>query len=215
VKPVELDHGLWRWTAPHPDWQPGAPESAYDWSRDVGCALFQTASVALFIDPLLPLSTSPFWRWADERCARRSVAVFTTITYHARSRDAFVARFGAARYGAGEPDSDELLLPGDVQCNPIEGLGETVIWLASVRTLIAGDSIVGDRGRLRLCPESWLEDAPERITLADLRDRLSPLLCLPIERVLVSHGDPVLSGGREAFAHALQAAPAANRAESG
>jgi hypothetical protein len=138
VKPVELDDGLWRWTAPHPDWQPGAPESAYDWSRDVGCVLFQTASVALFIDPLLPLSTSPFWRWADERCARRSVAVFTTIAYHARSRDAFVARFGAARYGAGEAESDELLLPGDVLCMPIEGLGETVVWLASLRTLIAG-----------------------------------------------------------------------------
>ena len=32
---------------------------------------------------------------------------------------------------------------------------------------------------------------------------LAPLLDLPVERVLTSHGDPVLSGGREALARVL------------
>ena len=37
----------------------------------------------------------------------------------------------------------------------------------------------------------------------ELSDALRPLLDLPVEMVLVSHGEPVLSGGREAIACAL------------
>jgi hypothetical protein len=210
MAPEQLDHGLWRWSAPHPEWQPASGESPADWPRDVGCVLLQTPSMALFIDPLLPPGTSAFWRWADERCAGRSVAVFTTVSFHARSRDAFIARYGAANYGG--DGRDEELLPGEVQLLPIDRLGETLVWLAGLRTLIPGDSILGTgRGRLRLCPESWLESAPGRVTLADLRDRLSTLLTLPIERVLVSHGEPVLTGGSDALARALEAASPARR----
>jgi hypothetical protein len=36
-----------------------------------------------------------------------------------------------------------------------------------------------------------------------LRTLLLPLLKLPIERVLVSHGEPVLSGGAEALRSCL------------
>jgi hypothetical protein len=38
---------------------------------------------------------------------------------------------------------------------------------------------------------------------AQLRTALQPLLELPVEMVLVSHGEPVLSGGREALVQAL------------
>jgi hypothetical protein len=38
---------------------------------------------------------------------------------------------------------------------------------------------------------------------AQLRKALQPLLELPVEMVLVSHGEPVLSGGREALVRAL------------
>jgi hypothetical protein len=37
-----------------------------------------------------------------------------------------------------------------------------------------------------------------------MRAALEPLLELPIERILVSHGEPVLTGGRDALARALQ-----------
>ncbi|MDX6569946.1 MAG: hypothetical protein QOH15_2524 [Gaiellales bacterium] len=40
-------------------------------------------------------------------------------------------------------------------------------------------------------------------THADLRKSLLPLLDLPVERVLVSHGAPILSGGKQALADAL------------
>jgi len=39
----------------------------------------------------------------------------------------------------------------------------------------------------------------------DLREALAPLLELPVDRVLVSHGEPVLENGREAIARALAA----------
>ena len=67
-----------------------------------------------------------------------------------------------------------------------------------------GDRILGAAsGGLRLCPESWLGYLPSGVTIAGLRELLRPLLELPIERVIVSHGEPVLAGGRAALARAL------------
>jgi hypothetical protein len=43
------------------------------------------------------------------------------------------------------------------------------------------------------------------LTGVELKDRLRGLLELPIERVLVSHGEPVLGGGAEALARLLAA----------
>jgi len=44
------------------------------------------------------------------------------------------------------------------------------------------------------------------VKLAELAEALDPLLDLEIELVLVSHGDPVLSRGRETLEAALAAA---------
>lgn len=44
------------------------------------------------------------------------------------------------------------------------------------------------------------------MTTAELAAALRPLLDLPIERVLVSHGEPALKGGRAALQNALDAA---------
>ena len=52
---------------------------------------------------------------------------------------------------------------------------------------------------LRLCPERWLGKA----THDDLRESLAPLLDLPVTRVLVSHGEPVLRDGAAAIRAAL------------
>ena len=50
-------------------------------------------------------------------------------------------------------------------------------------------------GGLRVCPQPWLGYLPGGLTVAELRDRLRPLLDLPVELVLVSHGEPVLAAG--------------------
>ena len=53
---------------------------------------------------------------------------------------------------------------------------------------------------MTLCPASWLEG---RGGLDELARDLAPLLELPVERVLTSHGTPVLADGRDALARAL------------
>ena len=66
-----------------------------------------------------------------------------------------------------------------------------------------GDRILGDRPPgLRLCPESWLRYL-DGYTLDDLRAGLQPLLELPVELVLVSHGEPVLQNGHDELERAL------------
>ena len=62
------------------------------------------------------------------------------------------------------------------------------------------DDLLGAEGGVRLCPSSWLG----RGRVSDLAAELRPLLELPVERVLTSHGPPVTSGGAAALARALE-----------
>jgi hypothetical protein len=188
--------GLSRWTAPHPDWRPNAaPGSPGDWDQQVGSVLFEAADAAVFFDPLLPPDPEPFWAWADERVAGRPVSVLTSVRWHRRSREIFVERYSASVSKA------KASLPRGVEAFPLRGAGETIFWLPEPRALISGDRIIGAAGGgVRLCPESWL---PGGITQHELRVLLRPLLELPVERILVSHGEPVLKGGTAALARAL------------
>ena len=197
---TEIDAGLWRWTAVHPEWRAGArPGSTGDWPAEVGTVAYSTADELVLIDPLVPAAAEGLWRWLDERAAEhRLVRVLTTLKWHRRSRDAIVARYAAAISRA------RSSLPAGVEPIAIRGAGETMFWLAKPRTLVAGDRLIGDgRGGLRLCPESWLSYLPGDIGLPDLRTALRPVLDLEPERVLVSHGAPVLRGGTTAIRRAL------------
>jgi len=198
----EIRPGLWRWTARHPDWRPGAaPQSAADWPPDVGCVLCETSDATVLIDPLVPSpGERDLLRRLDRRVGERGlpVAILTTIGFHRRSRDQLAERYGASTSRA------RRSLPAGIESFPISGAGETVFWLAAHRTLVPGDRILGaPDGGLRICPESWLSYLPSGIGVPQLRDRLRPLLELPIENVLVSHGDPIVGDGRRALADAL------------
>jgi hypothetical protein len=197
----EIRPALWRWTAPHPGWRPGASkDSPADWPPEVGCVLCDVPDATVLIDPLLPPDSDRLLRTLDEHVRRRDrrVAVLTTIGFHRRSRDRLAERYGATTSRARKN------LPAGVEAYPIRGAGETIFWLAEHRALVPGDRILGaPDGRLRLCPESWLGYLPSGLTTAQLAGALRPLLELPIERVLVSHGEPVISGGHAALAQAL------------
>jgi hypothetical protein len=142
----------------------------------------------------------PFWARLDELVARHGprVAVVTTIRWHRRSRAAFVERYGATTSRA------TAVLAGGVRPVTIPGAGETMAWLEQHRALVPGDRLIGDgAGGVRLCPESWLRYLGRGLTLAGLRAALEPLLALPVEMVLVSHGEPVLHEGAAAIERAL------------
>jgi hypothetical protein len=115
----------------------------------------------------------------------------------ARGKAAIVRRAGKVT-DSFRPDD---VLPGGIVPLRTGRANEVVYWLPHHRSLVPGDALLGDgKSGIRLCPESWL---PEGRTRADLAASLRPLLELPVERVLLSHGEPVLTNAREALAAAL------------
>jgi hypothetical protein len=148
----------------------------------------------VLIDPQLPPDPGELWGALDQRVAGRAVVVLTTIRFHGRSRDAIFERYGATVGSA----------PDEVVPFPLRGMDETLFWLPEHATLVAGDRLIGDgAGGVRMCPASWLGYIPGKPGRDELREALSPLLELPVQRVLVSHGDPVFEGGHSALARAL------------
>ena len=199
----ELQPRLHRWSAVHPDAEPvptvGSPD---DWGPDVASVAYEAPDALLLVDPLVPEDRADVQAELDALVRRhgRPVTIVTTLQFHRRSRDELVERYGASTSRA------KKNLPRDVETVVLQGAGETMVWLPEVRALIPGDRLLGDddRGGVRLCPDSWLRYLPSGMGQEELREALRPLLGLPVELVLVSHGEPVLKGGREAIAKALK-----------
>ncbi|HLH15203.1 MAG TPA: hypothetical protein VKV16_10475 [Solirubrobacteraceae bacterium] len=195
--------GLLRWTAAHPDWRADAePGGSDDWGQMVGCGLYELVDRVVLIDPLLPDAPRrrEFLRWLDERVAGRAVSILTTIRWHRRDRAELAERY--ARNGS-RPWN---YVPPGVEQRPLRGAGETLFWLPAVATLVCGDRVIGAEGpgagrELRVCPQSWLSQV--RADRREVAALLRPLLALAIERVLVSHGEPVLRAGHAALARAI------------
>jgi hypothetical protein len=199
---VELAPGLHRWTARHPDADPSpTPGSPADWGPDVGCVAYEAPDALVLVDPLVPDDREDRCDALDALVRRhgRRVAILTTLGFHRRSKEELAARYVASTSRA------RKTLPAGVETVQIKGAGETMVWLAEPRALVPGDRLLGaDGGGLRLSPESWLRYLPSGMRTRQLREALRPLLDLPVEKVLVSHGEPVLRGGRDAISRALE-----------
>ena len=184
---LELAPGLWRWTAPHPDWKQGD-----DWEQEVGCVYYEAPAATVLIDPLVPPEREQFFEALDRDVERRGlpVAVLRTCKWHERSGRELADRYDAADR---PPATIEPFLVPEVE--------ETLWWLPEQKTLVAGDILVGVPEGVSICPDSWYED---EASPAAIRVALQPLLELPVERVLVSHGEPVLEDGRAALEQALR-----------
>jgi hypothetical protein len=200
---VELRPGLLRWEARHPDADPDAdPGSPADWGPDVGSVAYAGDDALVLVDPLVPEDRDDLEREVDRLVEShgRPVRILTTLTFHRRSRDRLAERYDSATSPA------KTSLPAGVETVQIKDAGETMVWLPGHRALIPGDRLLGDAADgLRLCPESWLRYLPSGMRHPELREALRPLLDLPVEMVLTSHGPPVLSGGRDAIATAIDA----------
>jgi glyoxylase-like metal-dependent hydrolase (beta-lactamase superfamily II) len=204
---MEVEPGLWRWTAYHEEWK-----------QDVGCVYYESGDDVVLIDPLVPADESArFWAALDRDVERAggTVHVLVTVFWHVRDTKAMVERYGARvwaptrgkgaierrvgsvtdTYRPGDP------LPGGVEAHATARAAEVVFRIPEHRAVVPGDVLLGtDDGGLRLCPPTWL---PEKATLATVAESLRPLLDLPVERVLVSHGEPVLENAGAALAQAL------------
>lgn len=194
-----IEKGLWRWLAVHPEWKAG-----HGWEPTVGCVYWEGPDAIVLIDPQLPTEDAARARFLDvlDQDVSRvgsAVVVLTTCSWHVRSSAELVERYGG-RLGS-PADAEAVTLPAGVRAIAVPVANETVFWLEGARTLVPGDVILGDpEGGVRMCPASWLG---ANGTSATLRVELAPVLELPVERVLVSHGEPVLSGGLAALRLAL------------
>ena len=204
----ELATGLWRWTGFHSEWK-----------EVVGSIYYEAGDSIVLIDPLVPPeATEKFWHALDRDVERmgKPVHVFITVFWHTRNTKQVAARYGARIWAPsrGRPAIERRAgsvtdvfrpgepLPGGVVAFATARAAEVVYWIPEHEAVVPGDVILGaEGGGLRLCPRSWL---PQRVDLAMLGESLQPLTDLPAERVLVSHGEPVLEQGRAALKRMLE-----------
>jgi glyoxylase-like metal-dependent hydrolase (beta-lactamase superfamily II) len=207
----ELRPGLWHWQAPHPEWQASEP-----WDPNVSSYAIDDGESLLLVDPLgVPdkiealaadretaiVLTAP-WHERDTQSLveQLDVPVFTPLPDSAQY---LMDTYGitAEQAGDGSPDLVWLLRenkgearpysPGDrlqhgAQVFPGHKPNDTVLWIESQRAVISGDTLV-DFGQGLEINERWL---PPGVTREEIAAGLRPLLELPVEHVLPTHGGP-------------------------
>jgi glyoxylase-like metal-dependent hydrolase (beta-lactamase superfamily II) len=216
AKPLAKD--LWRWTARHPEWHPG------EFGAEVASFAARAGEDALLIDPLLPAEPEPVLRLIEEILGARLV-ILITIPYHVRSSEELRRRFGrdaqvtihahpaAAKRlesTAGfEPIDPGSPLPAGVSAYPIgkPRRFETPLLVPSQRALVFGDAVAETGGRLRVWATDRVDDKVARFYRERFNPTLRPLLDLDFERVLVTHGEPIMKEGKRALASALRSKP--------
>ncbi len=196
----ELAPGLHRWTT-----------FRQEWGEDVGSVALRRGDELVLVDPLF----SPEQMGRFEPPSDAELHVVLTIHWHTRSAAEILERHPATRIWAHRPDAapirrrtpvTDLFRPGERLPAGLEAYvarprTEVVLWDPASRALIPGDVLLGgEDGGLRMCPRGWL---PQSATIEQLREKLEPLLELPVEMVLVSHGEPMLEDGRDALVKAL------------
>ena len=141
-----------------------------------------------FCPPARRRSSSPISIATSSGSAFRSRS-FLTAAWHERS-----AAILRERYRADDR------VPKSVEVYPVEGAPEKQLayFIRRTRALVIAEVLVGDgRGGLALSPSPALADR------AALDHSLQTIAELPVELVLVSHGEPVLEDAKARMAEAL------------
>jgi hypothetical protein len=161
-------------------WTWTAPHPAWregeEWGPEVrSYALEHDDGVVLF-DPVTP---------PPELLSKGPVEIVLTAEWHGRS----TSELGAPVCGESDP------LPGPVNAQPAFFPNERSLWLPGHNALIVGDSLPNGGA----APDEWLGEA----TRDDYNKKLRPLLDLPIELLLPTHGDPVTKDAHKTLKRAL------------
>jgi hypothetical protein len=187
----ELASGLWWWEAAHPEWTAG--DEAGDWGPEVSSYAVDDGERLLLIDPTTP--PAPIL----ELAAGREAVIVLTCAWHERNARSLAERLTAAVY-APPPDDDGRgirmparvfeagdRLPFGAEIFPgREPPLDLLVWFESHRAVAIGDTLI-DRGHGIEIVDSWLA---EGVTREQVVEGLRPLLELPIEHVLPTHGPP-------------------------
>lgn len=193
------------WYAPHPAWRPDE-----NWPEDVLCAYYEAPDALVLFDPLVPRGEEDdFWRALDADLERldRPVHVLLTSPWHVRDTTLVVERYGAPVWAHPEALWNDAPVPTTTDTVPVgvEALlpdgneeGQACFFIREHRTLVTGDMFSGTGGVFHVYvspdepnPEAYLAWLPR-------------LLELPIERVLIAHGEPILHDGVAEIRKALE-----------
>lgn len=171
------------WLAPHPAWEP-----TEDWPEDVPVVRYETDADVALIDPFLPRDDT-----FDPH--GKAVRVLLTQPAHYRGTADFVEGYGAsvwvpprAEWRRRPNPSTTTELPRGVEAIELEGEPQQVVFfIRDHATLVTGDVLSGTGGRLHVFVD---EADPDRLLPC-----LEALADLPVEQVIIPHGDPILADG--------------------
>jgi glyoxylase-like metal-dependent hydrolase (beta-lactamase superfamily II) len=221
--PQQLADGLWRWTARHPEWHPG------EFGSEVASFALNAGGETILVDPLLPPEPETVLDLIERELGER-LAIVITIPYHVRSSEEIRHRFRgrlettiwghpACRKRLSEDAGFRAFQPGDELPAGASAhkIGkprrfETPLHLPSHRALVFGDAVAEVGGELRVWSGERVDPGVSRFYRDRFNPTLEPLLELDFDRVLVTHGQPVLEGGRKQLERALRAEPWYHRA---
>ena len=188
----ELQTGLWHWQARHPEWTEGG-----EWGPEVSSYAIDDGERLLVFDPVAPPDL------IDELAAGREPVIVLTCPWHRRDATSLAERLGAPLFVPPPDDGDPNpveghvfsagdRLPVGIEAFPGMEPNDLVLWVESRSALVLGDTLI-DRGRGLEFPADWASKGaiaargvpPDRIL-----ESLRPLLELPVELVLPTHGAP-------------------------
>jgi glyoxylase-like metal-dependent hydrolase (beta-lactamase superfamily II) len=209
----ELEPGLWHWNARHPDWRSSEP-----WDEQVSSYAIDDGTRLLIFDPLgVPseieelaaeretaiVLTAP-WHERDTQSLVEQLGVPVYAAPPDTGED-LMRKFGVSAErveGFVSADLRWLLhedggeahqlqagtrLPLGVEAFPGWTHNDLVLWVENKRAVIAGDTLA-DFGRGLEINTRWL---PGDVTREHVAEGLRPLLELPVELVLATHGGPM------------------------
>ena len=218
--PSELADGLHRWTARHPEWHPGG------FGAEVASYAAQVSGGhTVVVDPLLPPDPAPVWALLDGLVGER-LTVVVTIPYHVRDAEPVWERFrargvparitGHARVRRRLRDAagfEELVPDGAADGIEAFAIGsprriELPLHLPSHAAIVFGDALVSTPdGELRIWHNEPIDERRIRFYAERFSPTLAPLVARDPERILVTHGEPILRDGRAALEAAIAAGP--------
>ena len=225
----EAAQGLWTWTCTHPEWHPG------EFGAEVrSWAARGNEGVLLLLDPLLPeqeVERETVLAQLDAEAGHRAtkaISIQVSVGYHARSSEELWDRYrrgdapvtvhghDAVRRRLGKRVARDFReieigeeMPGGVVPMRIgkPKRQETPLHVKPHSALLFGDAIVTTDDGVR----AWAHDPVDAKIEAFYRERFNPtvepLIELGVERLLMTHGPPVLSDGSRALAEGIAAGP--------